>query len=113
VCHGGRKNQNFDLLFCHGALATCLEWVQKARFWGISAVSFCECINDDRKWDIFWDKKWLLWYPKYDYLGNFFFSEGNYFFLFYNLNTATHGNRKNQNFDFFFFFFERKRRRKL
>jgi hypothetical protein len=25
--------------FLYGALATCLEWVQKARFWGISPVS--------------------------------------------------------------------------
>jgi hypothetical protein len=36
-------------------------------------VLVCECIYEDRKWDIFSNKKWLLWYPKYGPLGNFFF----------------------------------------
>jgi hypothetical protein len=30
------------------------------------------------------------------------FSLGNHFFLFHNFNTATHGGRKNQNFDLLF-----------
>jgi hypothetical protein len=54
-------------------------------------IKNCECIYDDKKLTIFWDKKWLLWYPKYGLLGNFFCSEGNQIFFVYNYNTATHG----------------------